>query len=70
MSTGHTILETANILKKLGAKNIFCICVHGIFVNGAFNKLKRAGINIVSTNTIPNKVAKIDVSGIIGLNLK
>ena len=69
VSTGHTILETANILKKLGAKNIFCICVHGIFVNGAFNKLKRAGINVVSTNTIPNKVAKIDVSGVISNSL-
>ena len=66
ISTGHTILETANILRKLGAKKIYCICVHGIFANDALNKLKKAKINVVSTNTIPNKVAKIDVSGVIG----
>ena len=66
VSTGHTILETLKILRKLGAKNIYCICVHGIFVNEALNKLKKAGIKVVSTNTIPSKVAKIDVSGVIG----
>ena len=69
VSTGYTILETLKILKKLGAKNIYCICVHGIFVNDALNKLKKAGIKVISTNTIPNKVAKIDVSGVISKSL-
>ncbi|MBI1934985.1 ribose-phosphate diphosphokinase [Candidatus Woesearchaeota archaeon] len=62
ISTGHTILETAKQLRKLGAGKIYCICVHGIFVNGALEKLKKAGIKVVSTNTIPNKVERIDVS--------
>lgn len=70
ISTGHTILETAKILRRLGAKNIYCICVHGIFVNDSLNKLKKAGINVISTNTIPNKAAKIDVSGMIAESLK
>ncbi len=69
VSTGHTILETAKILKKLGAKKIYCICVHGIFTDDALNKLKKQKIKIISTNTIPNKVAKIDVSGVIGESL-
>ncbi|MBI3034976.1 ribose-phosphate diphosphokinase [Candidatus Woesearchaeota archaeon] len=69
VSTGHTILETAKILRKLGAKNIYCICVHGVFADGALNKLGKAGIKAVSTNTIPNKAARIDVSGVIGKNL-
>ncbi len=70
VSTGHTIAETAKVLKKLGAKKIYCVCVHGIFANGALNKLKKAKISIVSTNTIPSKVAKIDVSGVISESLK
>lgn len=70
VSTGHTILETIKILKRFGAKNIYCICVHGIFVNNALNKLNKAGIKVISTNTIPNKVAKIDVSGVISEILK
>ncbi len=70
VSTGHTILETANVLKKLGAKKIYCICVHGIFVGNALNKLRKAKINVISTNTIPNKKTKIDVSGVIANSLK
>ncbi len=70
VSTGHTILETAKILRKLGAKNIYCICVHGIFVGDTLSKLKKAGIKVVSTNTIPNTAARIDVSGIVCDSIK
>jgi len=70
VSTGHTIIETAKLLRKLGAKSICCICVHGIFVDDALNKFKKNKIKIVSTNTIPNLVAKIDVSWIIANSLK
>lgn len=70
VSTGHTIIEAAKILRKLGAKNIYCIATHGIFVKDAVNKLKKARIEIVSTNTIPNKVSKIDISGVISESLK
>lgn len=61
VSTGHTILETAKILRRFGASKIYCICVHGIFANNALNKLKKAKITVISTNTIPSKVAKIDI---------
>ena len=47
------------------AKKIYCICIHGIFADDALKKLKKAKIYVISTNTIPNKVAKIDVSGMI-----
>ncbi len=70
ISTGHTILETAKLLKGLGATKIYCVCVHGIFANGALAKLKKAKINVVSTNTIPSKASRIDVSGVISAALK
>lgn len=70
VSTGHTILETAKILRRLGAKKIYCICVHGIFAGNALSKLRKAGIQVVSTNTIPSTVAKIDVSVLISGGLK
>ena len=69
VSTGHTIIEASKLLRKLGAKNIYCICVHGIFVEGALKKLARNKIKVISTNTIPNKAAKIDVSGLVAKNL-
>ncbi|HLC61592.1 MAG TPA: ribose-phosphate diphosphokinase [Candidatus Nanoarchaeia archaeon] len=70
VSTGHTIIEASKLLRKLGAKNIYCICVHGIFIEDALKKLKKNKINVISTNTIPNKASKIDVSGIIVGSLK
>ena len=70
VSTGHTIIETTKLLRRLGAKNIYCICVHGIFANGALKKLKKSKIKVISTNTIPNPVAKIDVSGVVSMFIK
>ncbi len=70
VSTGHTIIEAAKLLRKLGAKNIYCICVHGIFVDDALKKLKKEKIKVVSTNTILNPVARIDISGLVATELK
>ena len=62
ISSGHTILETIGALKDLGIKNITVICVHGIFANDALKRLQKSGAKIVSCNTIPNKVALIDIA--------
>jgi ribose-phosphate pyrophosphokinase len=70
ISTGNTILESVKNLRKLGAKKFNCIAVHGIFVENALGKLRKANVNVVSTNTIPNKVSKIDVSELIARALK
>lgn len=65
ISTGHTLLEAIKAMKKLGAKKVTCFAVHGILVENALQKLQKAGATVITTNTIPNKVAKIDVSGLI-----
>ena len=70
VSTGHTIIEAAKLLRKIGAGNVYCICVHGIFADDALKKFGKNKIKIISTNTIPNKVANIDVSRLIAESLK
>ena len=65
ISTGHTLLETIKLLRKLGAKKITCICIHGIFVENAFEKLKKAGVEVICSNTIPHESSKLDVSKLI-----
>ena len=70
ISTGNTILECVKNLKKIGAKKFNCVVVHGIFVENALEKLRKANVKVVSTDTIPSKVAKIDVSGLIARALK
>jgi len=70
ISTGHTLLEAIKAMKKLGAKKVTCFAVHGILVENALQKLQKAGATVITTNTIPNKVGKIDVAGLISDNLK
>ncbi len=70
ISTGNTLLRAIKAMRKLGAKKVTCFAVHGILVENALQKLRKAGATIITTNTIPNKVAKIDVSEIIAQALK
>ena len=65
ISTGHTLLEAIKAMKKLGARKVTCFAVHGILVENALEKLRKAGAEVITTNTIPNKVAKIDISNLI-----
>jgi len=69
ISTGNTIIETVKLLKKLGGKKFTTICVHGIFTNNALERLRKNSLSVVACNTIPNKVAKIDVSGLLAKSL-
>lgn len=63
ISTGNTMLETIKNLKRLKPKKIICVGIHGIFINDSLNELKKYA-KIISTNTIPSKASKIDISDI------
>ena len=65
ISTGNTLIRAIAALRKLGVRKVTCFAVHGILVENALEKLRKAGATVITTNTIPNKVAKIDVSDII-----
>lgn len=69
ISTGNTLIKTIKALKKLGVTKINCIAVHGIFVENALEKLKKAGAEIITSNSLPNKSAEIDVSGLFAERL-
>ncbi|MEA2036196.1 MAG: ribose-phosphate diphosphokinase [Nanoarchaeota archaeon] len=69
ISTGHTLLEAIKAMKKLGAKKVTCFAAHGILVEDALNKLKKAGAKVITSNTIPNSSAKIDVTSLIAKHL-
>lgn len=69
IGTGHTILETIKIAKKHGAKKVTVIGVHGVLVENAAKKITKHA-RLITTNTIPNKFAKIDISQILAKSLK
>ena len=70
ISTGHTILEAAKHAKALGAKSITAIGVHGLFAEKALEKLRKAKIKVLTTNTVEGKTAKIDVADLLVKELK
>lgn len=70
ISTGHTMLEPIQHLKKLGAKNITCIAVHGLFVENAMALIKKTGATALSTNTITTPASKIDISQLLANALR
>ena len=45
---------------------MYVICTHALLVDDAKEKLLKAGIKeILSTNSIPNEFAKVDLSSVI-----
>lgn len=69
ISTGHTLIENIKHLKKMGVKKITCYAVHGLFVNDAYAKLKKLGVKVITTNTIPHKTNQLDVSSVLAEGL-
>ncbi len=67
ISTGNTMLETVKGIKKLKPKSILCVGIHGLFVGNSLKELKKHS-KIITTNTIPSSVSKIDISN-IGKNI-
>ena len=66
ISTGGSVVKATQFLKKQKCKRVFVVCTHGLLVGDAEKNIKRAGVTqIISTNTIPRSISKVDVSGVI-----
>ena len=61
ISTGKTISGVLKMARKQGAKKLYCIGIHGVLVGNADRLIKKHA-KLITTNTIPNKYAKIDIS--------
>ena len=64
ISTGKTIAGVLKQARQHGAKNIYCVGIHALLTNNA-SKLITKHAELITTNTIPNPYAKIDVSPLI-----
>ena len=71
ISSGGSIVKACQILKKNKADKIYAMCVHPLFVEDAAEKIRAAGVQeIISTNSIPSRYAKVDISPIISACLR
>jgi len=71
ISTGGSVIKAAQFLKKQKCKRVFVACTHGLLVDDAEKKIRKAGVSrIISTNTIPGNTSKVDVSGILAKSVQ
>jgi ribose-phosphate pyrophosphokinase len=63
ISTGGTVRAAAEKLRGAHAGKIVVTCVHALLLAGAYERLLDAGVDeIIGTNTVPNKVSKVDAT--------
>lgn len=62
ISTGGTISAANEELREGGASEVVAACTHGLFAEGALERLMKECDDVVSTNTLEGKVSKISVA--------
>jgi ribose-phosphate pyrophosphokinase len=71
ISTGKTLIEVISKLKSQGLERIDALITHSLLVEGAYAKLKDAGLSeLISTDTIPGAQSFVSVAPIIAGALK
>ncbi len=67
---GGTMIRAAQKCFEMGAKSVSCAATHGMFLEGALERLLAAGVSrIVTTNSIQSPAATINLKHDIGLIL-
>ena len=74
VDTAGSIIETAEVIKKFGAKDIYVGCTHGVLSGPAIERIKNSSIKeLVMTNTIPlppekqiDKISVVSMSELFG----
>ena len=78
IDTAGSIIETVEVIKKAGAKDIYVGCTHGILSGPAVDRIKQSDIKeVVMTNTVPltknkklNKIIVVSISELFGEAIK
>ena len=71
ISTGGTVRAAAQAVLKQGARKAVAVCVHGLFVGDAVQRLEDASVGpIVCTNTVPGKHSRVDVADALASHLR
>lgn len=65
VSSGQTMIEAVRLLAGQTKAAPVCVAVHGIFADRADEILARAGVRIVTSNTIAHGTNLIDIAGLI-----
>lgn len=78
VDTAGSIMETAEVIKNFGAKEVYVGCTHGVLSGPAIERIKNSSIKeLVMTNTIPlpkekqlDKIVVVSISELFGEAIK
>lgn len=78
IDTAGSIMETVEVIKKAGAKDIYVGCTHGILSGPAVERIKESDVKeVVMTNTVPltekkklDKIKVVSISELFGEAIK
>ena len=78
VDTAGSIMETVEVIKKFGAKDVYVGCTHGVLSGPAIERIKNSKIKeLVMTNTIPlpkekqiDKISVVSISELFGEAIK
>lgn len=63
VSTGGTMSEAVATLRDQGARRVVAACTHGLFADGALDRLEEAGCHrVLATDSLPNPVDDVPVA--------
>jgi len=66
VSTGNSLSQTIQILAEQGWESPICVAAHGIFAEGAFEKLMAVGAKeIVTSDSVPHHSNRIDLAPLL-----
>jgi ribose-phosphate pyrophosphokinase len=71
VSSGGTMVKAVEALVSQGAKQVAAACTHALFMDGAADKIRRAGADpIIVSDTIETSYSKVSVAGVIANKLR
>jgi ribose-phosphate pyrophosphokinase len=66
VSTGHTLVAVAEALRPLDPASISVLTTHGLFLDGALERLAAAGIDrIWSSDSVPHPTNRVRLAGLL-----
>lgn len=65
ISTGRTMQQAARHLSDSGFRRMYCVGVHGLFAEGAREALHEAGLQVVTSNSVPDGTNQIDLAPLL-----
>jgi ribose-phosphate pyrophosphokinase len=66
ISTGSIIRKATEIIRRKNSGKVYVMCSHSLISENNIRRLLDAGVeNIISTNSIPNRFEKIEISPVL-----